>query len=86
MPLLTDLLIRQTKAPAAGRARALGLEDRRARPAHHPERRADVERLLPQVEGEQRRLTLGPYRPEESTADGLTLGEARRRAGAVRAT
>lgn len=83
MPLLTDVVIRQAKVPAAGRAelwdsKATGLL-LRITPAGVRTWSVSYRN----VEGEKRRLTLGPYRPEESTAKGLTLGEARRRAGAV---
>jgi integrase len=80
--LLTDLLLRRKRPPARGRlqlwdAKATGL----------------VFRLTPngartwsvyyRAKGAQRRLTLGPYRPEDSAEDGLTLGEARAKAREV---
>ena len=82
--LLTDVVIRQAKAPAAGRidlwdskvrGLVLRVTDRGVRSWSVFYRNA--------ASGKNRRLTLGDYRPEESIAPGLTLGEARRRAGAV---
>lgn len=83
MPLLTDVVIRQTKAPTSGRrvlwdAKVRGLA---LRITESDARTWSV--FYRNAKGENRRLTLGPYRAEESIAKGLTLGEARRRAGAV---
>jgi integrase len=83
MPLLTDVVIRQTKPPAAGR-RVLWDSKVRGLALRITEKDARTWSVFYRnTGGENRRLTLGPYRPEESIAKGLTLGEARRRAGAV---
>ncbi len=82
MPLLTDLMIRQTKAPTKGR---IELWDSKASGLIFRATEAGVRTwsLLYRWRGKRRRLTLGAYRPEGSASDGLTLAQARARARAA---
>jgi len=82
MPVLTDLTLRKMKPPKAGRrdvwdSKTTGLVFRVT--ATGSRSWSVCYRVL----GQQRRLTLGAYRPDESAEDGLTLGQARTRARAV---
>jgi integrase len=82
MPLLTDLVIRQTKAPAKGRVELWDskVQGLLLRITHTDARTWSV---FYRFEGGKRRYTLGSFRAEESIAKGLTLGEARKQANAV---
>jgi integrase len=82
MPLLTDLVIRQTKAPAKGRVE---LWDSKVRGLLLRITHADARTwsVFYRFNGEKRRYTLGAFRAEESIEKGLTLGEARKQANAA---
>lgn len=79
---LTDLAIRKTAAPAKGR---LELWDDKPKGLVLRVTATGVRSwsVFYRHGGVNRRLTLGRYRPEESKAKGLTLGEARDRARKV---
>jgi len=82
MPVLTDLVIRKAKAPASGRAQLL---DAKVSGLVFRVTASGVRTwsVLYRIHGERRRLTLGPYRPEDGAGDGLTLAEARAKARKV---
>lgn len=80
--ILTDLVVKQEPVPARGRsslrdAKVPGLVLRIT------SKGARSWSLFYRIRGVARRLTLGPYRAEESAGHGLTLGEARKAARAA---
>jgi integrase len=82
MPLLTDLMIRQTKAPTKGRVE---LWDSKVRGLLLRITHADARTwsVFYRFNGEKRRYTLGPFSADESITKGLTLGDARKQANAA---
>jgi integrase len=80
---LTDVMLRKAKAPpGAGRAELL---DGKVTGLIFRVTGAGVKTwsVLYRFHGTRRRLTLGAYRPEGSAVAGLTLAEARKKAGAT---